>query len=612
LETRALVERQQARWLKSTRRVRRKLLLRDPDLANGIDLLKRWGEEIETRLRDFILRSRRAKRFRLAMLVLIPPLPFIVLTLIGIAIIWVSMEDRRTVRDKMLAALEMVDGLNAQIVDRLLSEQSLSPEEVSAAFQKAGDANNGNGTYYEGSEDPRFEQTAYLFYRSFGLAFEKANDLPNAIKCATEALVLDRKRILEGGNDLGEFFTTVLQGFDLERAPPTAIDWYIELERRSGDLSAAIRAAEDQRDIYQRVFTENPQPWLARQIWVSFRRIGDLRLERNELDGATAAYNQMLTMARQAVEREEQWGDFLEEQRADLSISLRRTASLKEKKNNLGGAIADYEESVSIDRALIYHFSHVVTKVELAREFVELGNLQGKAGNLVDRRSLYIEALAIIKDDERGGFLADDAKGLPIWLRQEIAKLLAVPILSASQRDWDDCRADDPDQRIAGCTSVLQEPGETLNSRAAAYYSRGRSYEDMGDFDRAIVDYGEAIQLNPKYAEAFNARCHVRAVVGRNLQQALSDCNESLQLWPLNTITLDARGFVYLKLGQFYNALGDYDAVLRSAPKTARALYGRGIAKLRMGDVAAGNSDILKAKAIQGDIADEFARNGVG
>ena len=41
------------------------------------------------------------------------------------------------------------------------------------------------------------------------------------------------------------------------------------------------------------------------------------------------------------------------------------------------------------------------------------------------------------------------------------------------------------------------------------------------------------------------------------------------------------------------------------------SLYGRGVVKLRQGDLEGGNADIATATAIQANIADEFARYGV-
>ena len=111
-------------------------------------------------------------------------------------------------------------------------------------------------------------------------------------------------------------------------------------------------------------------------------------------------------------------------------------------------------------------------------------------------------------------------------------------------------------------------------------------------------------------AQAFSKRCYVLTIVGR-AQQALADCNVSVRLQPNNPDGLDNRGFAYLMLGQFDRAITDYDSVLKLNPKTASSLYGRGVAKLKKGDSNDGTSDILAAKAIQRDIAEQFARVGV-
>jgi tetratricopeptide (TPR) repeat protein len=94
------------------------------------------------------------------------------------------------------------------------------------------------------------------------------------------------------------------------------------------------------------------------------------------------------------------------------------------------------------------------------------------------------------------------------------------------------------------------------------------------------------------------------------LKPALADCNEALRLMPGNAATLHSRGFIYLKMTQFDAAVSDYDAALRTEPQAAFALYGRGLARIRNED-ANGESDVSAAKAIQADIADEYARYGV-
>jgi hypothetical protein len=58
-------------------------------------------------------------------------------------------------------------------------------------------------------------------------------------------------------------------------------------------------------------------------------------------------------------------------------------------------------------------------------------------------------------------------------------------------------------------------------------------------------------------------------------------------------------------------AMADYNAVLAMNPVMASALYGRGLAKQRSGDASGSVTDMEAAKAIQADVASQFAKWGV-
>jgi len=95
------------------------------------------------------------------------------------------------------------------------------------------------------------------------------------------------------------------------------------------------------------------------------------------------------------------------------------------------------------------------------------------------------------------------------------------------------------------------------------------------------------------------------------LQAALADCNEAIRLKPTVAATFESRGFTYLKIRQWQLAIADFDSALRLDSKLPSALYGRGLAKLRKGDLAGGDADIATAKTAEPNIEAEFARYGV-
>ena len=70
LRTRAVVEEGETEWRNADARRRRGYLLRDPHLANAVDLAKRWGDELDVPLRDFIRRSGRRARLAQTLTVL--------------------------------------------------------------------------------------------------------------------------------------------------------------------------------------------------------------------------------------------------------------------------------------------------------------------------------------------------------------------------------------------------------------------------------------------------------------------------------------------------------------------------------------------------------------
>jgi tetratricopeptide (TPR) repeat protein len=165
------------------------------------------------------------------------------------------------------------------------------------------------------------------------------------------------------------------------------------------------------------------------------------------------------------------------------------------------------------------------------------------------------------------------------------------------------------DAQIAGCTIVIQSGRQSPQNLAMAFSSRGTAFFAKGDYRRAIQDYSQVINLDPSNATALDNRCWTRATLGL-VDEALQDCDQSLKLRPNHAATLATRGFVHLKSGELDAAIGDYNAALILDPHNPYALYGRGLAKTKKAD-ASGNDDIIAAKAMSLEIAQEFERYGL-
>ena len=135
-------------------------------------------------------------------------------------------------------------------------------------------------------------------------------------------------------------------------------------------------------------------------------------------------------------------------------------------------------------------------------------------------------------------------------------------------------------------------------------------------FEPSIALSSQWITDNPKaqaaeMAAALNARGWTRALWGKELDQALADCDQAIRLMPRTAALLDSRGLVHLRLGQLDESIADYDAALRQQPKIAWSLYGRGLAKLRKGMKAEGEADLKAAADVQSSIADEAKGFGI-
>lgn len=160
----------------------------------------------------------------------------------------------------------------------------------------------------------------------------------------------------------------------------------------------------------------------------------------------------------------------------------------------------------------------------------------------------------------------------------------------------------------------LNKASATAAKEDDVHFEIGTLYSRAGAFGLAIEQYDLWLDKHPPAArtpEAYAYRCRSRAMLGLELDKALSDCNRAVKAREDAPFFLDSRGLVYLRMGRYEKAIADYDAVLQTQPKNPWALYGRGLAKLHKGQSADGQADIAAAKAAGPRIVAEAMRRGL-
>ena len=155
-----------------------------------------------------------------------------------------------------------------------------------------------------------------------------------------------------------------------------------------------------------------------------------------------------------------------------------------------------------------------------------------------------------------------------------------------------------------------------LNPRfAEAYVGRGNAYMDGEEYESAIADYSDALRLNPDDAVAYFNRASVYAVQGE-LDRAISDYGDTLRLTVIDKLALAAhanRGTSYRDQGEYDLAISEYDEALGLDPddQIAATLYfNRGNTYFDKKELDQAIADFDAALELDPDLASAYYKRG--
>ena len=117
-----------------------------------------------------------------------------------------------------------------------------------------------------------------------------------------------------------------------------------------------------------------------------------------------------------------------------------------------------------------------------------------------------------------------------------LAGLVLLVTRAAAEDVGETCVNVSDNVAVAACTRAIRSSGHNAPRPAVLYANRCAAYINNGKTDEALSDCNQAIQLDPKNAVAYANRCAALINKGET-DQALSDCNQAILFDPKNAPT---------------------------------------------------------------------------
>ena len=162
---------------------------------------------------------------------------------------------------------------------------------------------------------------------------------------------------------------------------------------------------------------------------------------------------------------------------------------------------------------------------------------------------------------------------------------------------------------FAGFAMANAHNKEYTNYSANDYFSLGLTYQQRGEYKKAIEYYDQAIEINSQFAEAYYNRGLAKVKSG-NPKEAIQDYDKAIEINPQDADTYHNRGYANAELGNPKEAIQDYDKAIEINPQDADTYHNRGYANAELGNPKEAIQDYDKAIEINPQDADTYHNRG--
>jgi len=281
------------------------------------------------------------------------------------------------------------------------------------------------------------------------------------------------------------------------------------------------------------------------------------------------------------------------------------------------GALASLDEAIALnpkdpdfyrERSSIYgrrkDYPHAIEDLTTAIGLVKNPKIQlFLRGSVYEKSGEHDKAIA----DYQASLLLDPDDDV---LRRHLVRLGGeVPV--AIQLPPGSCSASDitHQERIAGCTAVIDSGTLTGWPLKVAYCNRGYALTELHQYDRVIADSNALIAIEPRAGCGYLNRGRAW-YYKHDLDHAIADYTQAVAFDPRLHEAYASRGTAYFDRREFGQAIADYDAAISIDPFIPMYFSDRGNTRYQMGDLDRAIADFRKALELDPDYAQAYARRG--